>query len=65
MISCGSRSTIVSGQSFIIHSDEARADISYSADVRLLFRQSEQWNGILYEGTMKILFLINRSVGVF
>lgn len=65
MISCGFRSATVSGQSYIIHFHKAHSNISHTVDVWLLFCQSEQWNGILYEGTMKILFIIKRSVGVF
>lgn len=61
MISCGFRS--VTGQTYIIYFHIVHNDISYTADVWLLFHQSEQRNGILDEGTMKI-FLINKSVGV-
>lgn len=52
-------------QSYIIHFDEAHSNISHTVDARLRFHPSEQRNGTVYELTMKILFLTNRSVGVF
>lgn len=65
MISCGFRCATVSSQSYIIYFYLAHLDISHMADGPFLLYQSEQRNGILYEGPVKIFFLINQSVGVY
>lgn len=48
MISCGFRS--ITRQTYIIYFHIVHNDISYTADVWLLFHQSEQMNGIFRWG---------------
>lgn len=61
MISCGCKSA-----NHILFILTRHTVISHTLwTQRLLFHPSEQRNGTVYELTMKILFLTNRSVGVF